>query len=135
MHESLETQLTRANITPTAQRVELAGLLLSRPQHFTAEQVLRMLAERGSSISKATVYNTLKLFCERRLIREVAVQPTRVIYDSTTRSHHHFFNEDTGELVDIAPTEVSLGRLPDVPPGTEAMGVDVVVRLRNKRRD
>jgi Fur family iron response transcriptional regulator len=133
MHESLEDQLKNAQITPTPQRIELAGLLLSRPQHFSADQVLQMLRERGSAISKATVYNTLKLFRDRNLIREVAVDPTRLIYDSTTRAHHHFYNEDTGELIDIAPTELALARLPDLPAGTEAAAVEVVVRLRNTR--
>lgn len=133
MHDSLETQLERAGITPTPQRLELAGRLLSRPQHFSADQVLRMLADDGSRISKATVYNTLKLFCERGLIREVAVHPNRIVYDSTTRAHHHFYNEDTGELIDIAATEVGLSRLPDLPDGTEAAAVEVVVRVRNAR--
>ena len=55
----------------------------------------------GSRVSKATVYNTLNLFCERGLLRTVDVDPSRQYYDSSIESHHHFYNVDTGELIDI----------------------------------
>jgi Fur family iron response transcriptional regulator len=124
--ETLESH----GIHPTAQRIRIAELLFAREQHVTAEQVIRLLGKDGAHVSKATVYNTLNLFRERGLVRTVDVDPTRQFYDSSTSAHHHFYNEDTGELTDIAPESVALNVHTALPPGTEQTGVDVVVRVR-----
>ena len=120
-------------ILPTAQRVEVAGVLLERPQHLSAEQILERLRSAGSAVSKATVYNTLKLFGERGLVREIMVDPERKFYDSTTHTHYHFYNVDTGELGDIACDDVQFSELPTLPEGTEQESIDVIVRVRNRR--
>ena len=78
----------------------------------------------GSRVSKATVYNTLNLFCERGLLRTVDVDPTRQYYDSSTGAHHHFYNVDTGELTDIPLDSVTLRVDTALPPGTEQAGVE-----------
>jgi Fur family iron response transcriptional regulator len=83
-------------------------------------------------VSKATVYNTLGLFANKGLVREVIVDPTRVMYDSNTSSHYHFYNVDTGELYDIEPGNMNVNELPDIPDDTEIDGVEVIVRLRNR---
>lgn len=123
--------LAGRGVLPTAQRVELALLLLARPQHLSAEQILTAIRASGLRISKATVYNTLSLFCERGLLRAVDVDPTRQFYDSSTGPHHHFYNVDTGELTDIPTESVALAVTTALPPGTEQAGIDVVVRVRS----
>lgn len=122
------------DISPTHQRVEIARVLLSRHQHLSAEQVLAKVNEAQSVVSKATVYNTLGLFARKGLIKEVIVDPTKVFYDPNTRPHHHFYNVDSGTLMDIDANEVSLERLPDAPEGMEADGVEVIIRLRNSEK-
>ncbi len=117
----------------TAQRMRLARLIFARPQHLSAEDVLRMAVTAGIKVSKATVYNTLNLFAECGLVREVNVDADRLYYDSTTAPHHHFFNEDTGELSDVPVDAVSVADLPEPPAGTETAGIDVVIRIRNRR--
>lgn len=120
-------------VMPTPQRIEIADILLERPQHLSAEQILDQLRGAGSSVSKATVYNTLNLFSERGLIREVMVDPVRKFYDSTTHPHHHFYNVDSGELSDIPGDNVRFRELPPLPRGTEQAGVEVLIRVRNRR--
>ena len=117
-------------ILPTPQRIEVAEILLSQPQHLSAEQIIDRLKSLNSGVSKATVYNTLNLFAERGIVKEIMVDPVRKFYDSTTTPHHHFYNLDTGELRDIGHDEVSFGELPDVPEGTTLDGVEVLVRVR-----
>jgi Fur family transcriptional regulator, iron response regulator len=124
------TLLTGRGVLPTAQRVDIAMLTLARPQHLSAEQIIAAIRTNGLRISKATVYNTLNLFCERGLLRTVDVDPTRQFYDSSTSEHHHFYNVDTGELTDIPLESVTLMVDTALPPGTERTGVDVVVRVR-----
>jgi Fur family iron response transcriptional regulator len=123
-------RLVSHGVLPTAQRVEVGLLLFARAQHLSADQIIAGLRASGSRVSKATVYNTLKLFCERGLARTVEVDPTRQFYDSSIDAHHHFFNVDTGELTDIPVDAVTLKVAATLPAGTQQMGVDVVIRVR-----
>lgn len=118
-------------IQPTSQRVGIARLVLSRPQHLSAERIISDIRANGLRISKATVYNTLNLFCERGLLRTVDVDPARLYYDSTIEPHHHFYNVDTGELTDIPFNAVQFRLDADLPDGTEQTGVEVVIRVRS----
>ena len=122
--------LSGRGVLPTAQRVDIALLALARPQHLSAERSIAPIQANGLRISKATVYNTLNLFCERGLLRTVDVDPTRQFYESSTAAHHHFYNVDTGELTDIPLESVVLTVGTALPPGTEQAGIDVVVRVR-----
>jgi Fur family transcriptional regulator, iron response regulator len=118
-------------ITPTLQRVEIAQILFAKPQHLSAEDVLTMVNRTAIHVSKATVYNTLGLFAKEGIIREVIVDPSKVFYDPTTVPHHHFYNVDTGCLTDIDAGTVVLERLPELPQGTTAAEVEVIIRIRS----
>jgi Fur family iron response transcriptional regulator len=124
--------LRKHGINPTPQRVEIAQIMLSAPQHLSAEQVLSQVNDEQAVVSKATVYNTLGLFASKGLVREVIVDPTRIMYDSNTSNHYHFYNVDTGELYDIEPGNMDVKDMPDIPDDTEIDGVEVIVRLRNR---
>jgi Fur family iron response transcriptional regulator len=124
-------RLKTAGVTPTQQRVEIAAILFARDQHMSADQVLALVNYANSRVSKATVYNTLGLFAEKGLVREVIVDPTKVFYDSNTSNHHHFYNADSGHLTDIDPATIKIEDLPDLPDGTVAEGVDVIIRIRD----
>lgn len=130
---SLLDRLTRHGVTPTAQRLEVAAVILERPQHLSAEQILERLRADGRRVSKATVYNTLKLFSDRGLVKELTVDPDRKFYDSTTHAHHHFYNVRTGELSDIPENQVEILRLPPLPAGTEQESVEVLIRVRDSQ--
>jgi Fur family iron response transcriptional regulator len=126
--------LEEHGILPTAQRVDIAAVMLSRRQHLSAEQVLVEARARGACVSKATVYNTLGLFAQKGLIREVIVDPAKVFYDSNNAPHFHFYNTDTGVLSDIDPEGIRVENLPRLPSGTTVERVDVIVRVREKHR-
>ncbi len=119
-------------IMATPQRLEVATILLEKPQHLSADQIIDRLRKSGSAVSKATVYNTLNLFSEHGLVREVMVDPIRKFYDSATHPHHHFYNVDTGELSDIAEERVRFEELPDLPQGTERQSVEVLIKVRER---
>ncbi len=126
-------EMLRANgINPTHQRIEIACALFSRGEHLSADQILAIVNDRHSETSKATVYNTLNLFLEKKLIREVIVDPSKVFYDPNTSPHHHLYNVDTGELIDIDAAEITLTGLPRLPAGMVTEGIDVIVRIRSK---
>jgi Fur family iron response transcriptional regulator len=111
----------------------IASIMLEKPQHLSADQVMAVANRRDRWVSKATVYNTLSLFARKGLLREVIVDPTRVFYDSNISEHHHIYNEDDGSLADISTDSLRLEGMPAPPPGTEIRGVDVIVRVRRAR--
>jgi Fur family iron response transcriptional regulator len=126
------TDLLRGlGINPTHQRVEIAHAIFSRGEHLSADQILALVNDRASETSKATVYNTLNLFLEKKLVREVIVDPSKVFYDPNTEPHHHFYNVDTGELTDIDARDIRVTGLPALPQGLAAEGVDIIVRVRS----
>lgn len=127
-----ERRLSDCGIRPTGQRVRIASLLLSAPQHLSAEQILDSLRAAGARVSKATVYNTLNLFADRGLIRQLSVDGSRAWFDSNVDAHYHFHDTTSGALIDVPVPDVEFSRLPSPPPGTEVAGIDVVIRLRRR---
>ncbi|HSG66255.1 MAG TPA: Fur family transcriptional regulator [Gammaproteobacteria bacterium] len=130
--EEIAHFLDQHGVTPTQQRLDVGEVILAMPQHSSAEQIIAGIKAKGFSVSKATVYNTLNLFCERGLLRTVNIDPERQFYDPTVTPHHHLYNMDTGELMDIEPENVALEFRGSLPPGTERRGVDVVILIGAK---
>jgi Fur family iron response transcriptional regulator len=125
--------LENHGIRPTQQRIRVAQVLLATPTHMTADQLLAALKQSPSRVSKATVYNTLKLFVDHGLARQIHLDPDRCVYDSTMVPHHHFQNVETGEMLDIRPDDLEFAKLPPLPAGTEIDSVDVVIRVRRRQ--
>lgn len=122
--------LRGTGITPTEQRIEIGQILFIKTQHVTAERILEMANNGASKVSKATVYNTLRLFAEKGLIREVIVDPSRLFYDTNLSPHHHFYRTDTGDLEDVPAEHLKISNLPDLPTGMGIEGIDVIIRVR-----
>ena len=130
--ETLAVKLRDHGVSPTTQRVRIAELVLLEPSHFTADQVFEKVSLSGGGVSRATVYNTLSLFLDKGLLSEVIVDPGKLFYDSTTEPHHHIYDLETGELIDIESARVSVSGLPPLPEGKEIAGIDAVVRIRTR---
>ena len=126
--------LATAGLRPTRQRVALAGLLVGDGQHrhVTAESLFEAAKGRGEAVSLATVYNTLRAFCDAGLLQEVTVDGSRSYFDTNTHDHPHFFWEDEARLTDAPSDQLVISRVPDAPEGAEIASVDVVIRLRRK---
>jgi Fur family iron response transcriptional regulator len=124
--------LTGAGLRPTRQRVGLAALLVGdgRNRHVTAESLFQDAGQVGEPVSLATVYNTLRAFCDAGLMQEVTVDGTKSYFDTRMDDHPHFYWEDTATLTDAPADQLELARLPEAPAGTEISRVDVVIRLR-----
>jgi len=128
--ESVDAILRSHGVIPTAQRLQIGGMVLARPTHFSAEQLYEEVNESGGRVSKATVYNTLGLFVEKGLLRQVLVDPSKVFYDSNMAPHYHFYDVESGRLEDIDASEIRIGALPEPTDGVQIEGVDVIVRIR-----
>jgi len=126
------TWLSRAGLRPTRQRVALASLLVGdgEDRHVTAESLYAAAREAGEGVSLATVYNTLRAFCQAGLMQEITVDGARSYFDTRMDDHPHFFWEDNSALTDAPADQLEITRLPTAPPGAEIARVDVVIRLR-----
>ena len=124
--------LARGGLRPTRQRVALAALLVGdgEDRHVTAESLYAASMNSGEGVSLATVYNTLRAFCEAGLMQEVVVDGAKSYFDTRMDDHPHFYWEDSHTLTDAPADQLEIARLPDLPPGTELSRVDVVIRLR-----
>ncbi|HEY7757900.1 MAG TPA: transcriptional repressor [Burkholderiales bacterium] len=129
--DNLAEVLRRHGINPTHQRIEIAHAMYSRHEHLSADQVLASVNERHPETSRATVYNTLNLFVEKRLIREVIVDPNRVFYDPNTAPHYHLYDVRTGRLTDIDASGIRVSGLPRLPAGVVTEGMDIILRVRS----
>ena len=124
-------KLRSAGLRPTKQRMIIADILLNGSnRHFTSENLQDEINSSGNIISIATVYNCLKKFKNCGLIKQVECSSETAIFDTNTNFHHHFLNEETGELTDINIDEITKLKLPDIPSGYINNGVDVIIRLK-----
>ena len=127
--------LSTRGIRPTRQRVALASLLVGdgRDRHVTAESLFASAKTQGEQVSLATVYNTLRAFCDAGLMQEVTVDGSRSYFDTNTNDHPHFYWEDDAVLTDAPKDQLEITRLPDLPEGAELTSVNVVLRLRKSQ--
>jgi Fur family iron response transcriptional regulator len=132
---SAHERLRAVGLRPTRQRVALARILFDRgPRHITAETLHAEASRARIRVSLATVYNALHQFVDRGLLREVMVDPGRSYFDTNVADHHHFYDPDAARLTDIPLPDVVVARIPPPPAGTEVGRVDVVIRLRARRK-
>ncbi len=132
---ALDKRVRDAGLRPTRQRIALAELLFAKgDRHLSAEELHEEALAAGVPISLATVYNALHQFTEAGLLRILAVEGARTYFDTNTSDHHHFYIEGENRIFDIEGGPVMVNNLPEPPEGMEIANVDVVVRLRPKRR-
>ena len=133
--QDIETNwLAGAGLRPTRQRMALASLLIGDGQHrhVTAESLFEAAKAQGDGVSLATVYNTLRAFCDAGLMQEVMVDGSKSYFDTNNHDHPHFLWEDDGKLTDAPSDQLVISQVPDAPEGAEIASVDVVIRLRRK---
>lgn len=124
--------LSSAGLRPTRQRLALAKLLVGdgENRHVTAESLYALSSTSGEKVSLATVYNTLRAFCEAGLMNEVVVDGSKSYFDTRMDEHPHFYWEDSHALTDAPADALRIEGLPDAPQGMQVSRVDVVIRLK-----
>ena len=100
--------LTKHGIQPSAHRVAVAQYVLTTHDHPSADRVWDRVRDRFPMISRATVYNTLNLFVEKGLLRELHLAEDSVVFDPKLERHHHLIDDETGQIHDIAWNKVQI---------------------------
>ncbi len=127
--------LRRHGLRPTQQRLSLGRLIFGQgDRHISAEMLHAEAVMARVPVSLATVYNTLHQFTEVGLLRELAVDGARTYFDTDRSDHHHFVVEGEELVIDVPRDALIVGAVPEPPEGMEIVRVDVVVRVRRKRK-
>jgi Fe2+ or Zn2+ uptake regulation protein len=109
MNPDVAAQLRAAGIQPSAQRLAVAEYVLTTEQHPSADEVLERVQGRVPMLSRATVYNTLNLFVEKGLLRQLVLAEGRTVFDPRLEPHHHFIDDETGRIEDVPWDAVKVG--------------------------
>ena len=127
-------KLRSSGLRPTKQRVEIAKFLFEREKtfHFTVESLENHLAKKlTSKFALATIYNTVHAFKKAGHLSEVDVRGKKTYFDTNTTDHHHFYDSETSELIDIDSSEIVIQKIPKAPNGKKIKNVEVFINLKN----
>ena len=127
-------KLRSSGLRPTKQRVEIAKYLFEREKtfHFTVESLNKLLEKKTTSkFALATIYNTVHAFKDAGHLNEVEVRGKKTYFDTNVSDHHHFYDSETSELIDIDANEIVIQKIPKAPNGKKIKNVEVFINLKN----
>ena len=127
-------KLRSSGLRPTKQRVEIARFLFERDKtfHFTVESLNKLLAKKTTSkFALATIYNTVHAFKNAGHLSEVEIKGSRTHFDTNVTNHHHFYDIENSELIDIDPNEVVIQKIPKAPNGKKIKNIEVFINLKD----
>ena len=132
--KDLADKLRSSGLRPTKQRLRLAEYLFNRSKtfHFTVENLNKVINKKGSDekVALATIYNTVHAFEKAGHLKEILLKEGRSYFDTNTTAHHHFYDSDTNELIDIRFNEIEVTKLPHPPKGKQIKDLEVVIGLK-----
>ena len=130
-------KLRKSGLRPTKQWIKICQVLFDTKKtfHFTISDLVKLIEIKANEkISLATVYNTIHAFEKKGYLKEIAINSSQTYFDTNTTNHHHFYDEDTSELIDIKNENVLLSNLPKVPSGKKIKEIDVTIRVASNNQ-
>ena len=128
-------KLRNSGLRPTKQRIKICEILFNREKtfHFSINELTKILLnDHNQKISIATVYNTVHAFKKKGYLKEINIGNDISYFDTNTSSHHHFYDQQTKELIDINSQEVEIKKLPTPPNGKKIENVEVTFKISKK---
>ena len=125
-------RLRSSGLRPTKQRLTISKVLFDKEEtfHFTIDNLKKKIEKNTKKkISLATIYNTVHAFKNNGYIKEISLQGNKTFFDTNSENHHHFYDEDTGDLIDIKNEDISISQLPSAPKGKKINEVEVTVTI------
>ena len=131
-------KLREIGLRPTKQRVKICELLFLRDKtfHFTINDLVKKISnETNEKISLATVYNTVHVFQKKGHLKEIAINSDKTYYDTNTSVHHHFYDEDTHELIDCDENDIDSINLKKKIPGKKIKSLEVLIKIASDNQN
>ena len=125
-------RLRVSGLRPTKQRLAICKVLFNRKEtfHFTIDQLKKIVEKNAKKkISLATLYNTVHAFEKKGYLKEISLKGNQTFFDTNTKSHHHFYDEETTELTDIKNENISINNLPKIPNGKKIKDIEITIKV------
>ena len=131
-------KLRETGLRPTKQRVKICEVLFNRDKtfHFTINDLVKKISEElNEKISLATVYNTVHALQKKGYLKEISINSDKSYFDTNTTVHHHFYDEDTHELIDCDENEIENVNVKNNITGKKINSVEVLVRVASDNQN
>ena len=131
---NFEKKLRSVGLRPTKQRLNICNILFNRKDtfHFSIEELRKMIEKNEQSkISLATIYNTVNAFKKKGYLKEISINSDKSYFDTNVKNHHHFYIEDTKELIDLDNKDVQKIKINKTIPGKKITSIEVLVKVAN----
>ena len=131
-YKSYIDRLKSSGLRITKQRLAICKILFGRSEtfHFSIENLKKVFEKNTKNkISLATLYNTVHAFRKNSYLKEISLKGNKTFYDTNTKNHHHFYDEDTGKLIDINSKDVLVSKVSHIPNGKKIREIEVTVRI------
>ena len=131
-------KLREAGLRPTKQRVKISELLFNRDKtfHFTINDLAKKISEElNEKISLATVYNTVHAFEKKGYLKEIAINSDKSYFDTNITAHHHFYDEDTHELIDCDQNDIDPINIKKNITGKKINSVEVLIKVASDNQN
>ena len=130
-------RLRASGLRPTRQRLDICKTLFDRKEtfHFTIEKLKKIIDKKGKKkISLATFYNTVHQFKKKGYLKEITLKGNKIFFDTNTKNHHHLYDEDRCQLIDIKNENISINTLPSIPSGKKVKEIEITIRIANNNQ-
>ena len=127
-------KLKASGLRPTKQRINICKILFNRNTtfHFTINDLTKIIEDKfRKKISLATVYNTVHIFKKKGYLKEIPINSDRSYFDTNISNHHHFFDKNTNELIDLKESDVGNIKIKKTIPGKKIKSIEVLVKIVN----
>ena len=125
-------KLRKSGLRPTRQRLKICEVLFSTEKtfHFTINDLTKIIEEKlNEKISLATVYNTVHAFEKKGYLKEISINSDKSYFDTNVTEHHHFFDEDTNELIDCSDEDIDSVNIKRNITGKKIKSVEVLIKV------
>jgi Fur family iron response transcriptional regulator len=125
-------KLRTSGLRPTKQRLKICEVLFKRDKtfHFTINDLAKSISEKlNEKISLATVYNTVHAFKQKGYLKEISINSGKSYFDTNTSTHHHFFDEDTNELIDCDERDIDSVKVKRIMPGKKIKSLEILIKI------
>jgi len=125
-------KLRASGLRPTKQRLTISKILFNRKEtfHFTIEQLKKIIEKNvKKKISLSTLYNTVHAFKKKGYLKEIALKGNQTFFDTNMSNHHHFYDEDTLQLIDIKDDNILINNLPKIPNGKKIKDIEITIKV------
>jgi Fur family transcriptional regulator, iron response regulator len=131
-------RLRSLGLRPTKQRLTICKVLFDKKEtfHFTIDKLKKKIEKNTKSkLSLATVYNTVHALKNNGFLKEISLQGNKTFFDTNSSNHHHFYDQDTGDLIDIKNEDISINKIPSAPKGKKISAIEVTVSVANSNQN